>query len=108
MYGRAGKVGEVTPEMLGGLAQRSMPMCMRQLHHHMTKHHHLRYHGRVQFRLFLKGIGISMEQCMAFFQKEFCKCSSATAGCTTPRHASCLALDPPPPFTCRAEPRCAA
>lgn len=46
----------ITHEMLNGLSKRSFPLCMRNVHDQMIQHHHLKHLGRLQYRLFLKGI----------------------------------------------------
>jgi DNA primase large subunit len=46
----------ITFEMLTGLSKRSFPLCMRHLHEQMIQQHHLKHLGRLQYRLFLKGI----------------------------------------------------
>ena len=71
---RSGAIaGSVTPDTIDLIAQSSFPMCMRILHGALKRNHHLRYHGRLQFRLFLKGLGLSMEDCLSYFSREFCK-----------------------------------
>jgi len=49
----------------------NMPLCMRLLHKGMTNDHKLRHWGRLQYGLFLKGAGLSMEDALAFFQRHF-------------------------------------
>ncbi|CAF1108744.1 unnamed protein product [Adineta ricciae] len=61
----------ITFEMLNGLSKRSFPLCMRYLHDQMIQQHHLKHLGRLQYRLFLKGIGLSLDECMKFFRHEF-------------------------------------
>jgi len=56
---------------------RSMPLCMRQLHHGLKKDHKLRYYGRLQYSLFLKGAGMTLEDSMIFFEREFTKIMSS-------------------------------
>ena len=67
------KLGAVRLDDLPALAKRSFPMCARVLDTAMTKEHHLKYDSRVQYSLFLKGIGLTMDDCVAYFQREFCK-----------------------------------
>ncbi|CAF0804733.1 unnamed protein product [Didymodactylos carnosus] len=61
----------ITYDMLDTLAKKSYPLCMRHLHEQMTKQHHLKHLGRLQYRLFLKGIGLSLDECLKFFRNEF-------------------------------------
>lgn len=46
---------------------------MRQLHQSLRENHHLRHGGRMQYGLFLKGIGLSLEQALQFWRSEFIK-----------------------------------
>ena len=46
---------------------------MQQLHTSMRRDHHLRHGGRQQYGLFLKGIGLSLEEAMKFWRSEFMK-----------------------------------
>jgi len=55
------------------LAKRSMPLCMQHLHQKLKENHHLRHGGRMQYGLFLKGIGLSLEDALRFWQNEFTK-----------------------------------
>lgn len=53
--------GQVPIECIDQLSKKSFPLCMRQCHEILrTKHHH-KYFGRLQYGLFLKGIGVTME-----------------------------------------------
>ncbi len=71
------------------LSKRSMPLCMRQLHNSLKREHKLKHWGRLQYGLFLKGAGLSMEDALAFFQTEFTKVYYYT---TTAAAASALTL----------------
>ena len=46
---------------------------MRHLHETVRKEHHLRHFGRLQYGLFLKSIGLTLEQAMTFWRTEFVK-----------------------------------
>jgi DNA primase large subunit len=52
---------------------KSMPLCMSQLHAGLKREHKLKHWGRLQYGLFLKGAGMSMEESLIFFQREFSK-----------------------------------
>jgi len=44
---------------------------MRNLHTALRKSSHLKHFGRLQYTLFLKGIGLSMEDCILFWRQAF-------------------------------------
>lgn len=52
-------------------ASAHFPPCMRQLYEHATREHHLKYGGRQQLGLFLKGIGLSLEEAINWWRKIF-------------------------------------
>ncbi|RMZ79993.1 hypothetical protein DV738_g2971, partial [Chaetothyriales sp. CBS 135597] len=47
------------------------PLCMRNLHITLRKNNHLKHYGRLQYTLFLKGIGLSLEDCLVFWRQSF-------------------------------------
>jgi len=53
------------------LAKSSFPLCMQHLHSAVRLHHHLKHGGRQQYGLFLKGIGLSLEEALKFWKSEF-------------------------------------
>eukprot|EP00126_Sphaerothecum_destruens_P001703 Sdes_comp15114_c0_seq1m3920 len=72
--GGAGRVcGKISSHQLDALSATSFPLCMRNLHQHLRKTHHLKHGGRMQYGLFLKGIGISLEDALLFWKGEFSK-----------------------------------
>ncbi|XP_041358851.1 DNA primase large subunit-like [Gigantopelta aegis] len=70
---RKSVVGEVTADMLDMLCKKSYPLCMQELHQSVRSNHHLRHGGRQQYGLFLKGIGLSLDEAMKFWRTEFTK-----------------------------------
>lgn len=54
----------------------SMPLCMSELHNGLERDHKLKHWGRLQYGLFLKGAGMSMEESLVFFQRQFTKIMS--------------------------------
>lgn len=46
---------------------------MRQLHNALRDNHHLRHGGRMQYGLYLKGLGLTLEQALLFWKSEFIK-----------------------------------
>ncbi|KAH7474454.1 DNA primase large subunit [Phytophthora ramorum] len=69
------KVGQPKLEVseIDRVAQKHFPLCMKQLHRKLRENHHLKYDGRVQYRMFLKGAGFSVHECIQFFRTEFIK-----------------------------------
>ncbi|KAL7570128.1 hypothetical protein ACA910_019971 [Epithemia clementina (nom. ined.)] len=51
----------------------SMPLCMREMHNGMKKQGKLKFFGRLQYGLFLKGAGLDLDNALAFFQRHFTK-----------------------------------
>lgn len=60
-------------ESLDSLSIKSFPLCMRQLHENLRSAHHLKHGGRLQYGLFLKGIGVTLEDSLRFWRDEFTK-----------------------------------
>ncbi|CAB3251373.1 unnamed protein product [Arctia plantaginis] len=58
-------------ESLDSLSVKSFPLCMRQLHEQLRLSHHLKHGGRLQYGLFLKGIGVTLEDSLRFWREEF-------------------------------------
>jgi DNA primase large subunit len=61
----------LTFENLDSLAAKSFPMCMRHLHDSLKQYHHLRHYGRLQYVLYLKGIGLPLEENLKMWRMEF-------------------------------------
>ncbi|GAA6101469.1 DNA primase large subunit isoform X1 [Tachysurus ichikawai] len=66
-------IGKVSLEQIDPLSTKSFPLCMRQLHKALRENHHLRHGGRMQYGLFLKGIGLTLDQALQFWRSEFVK-----------------------------------
>ncbi|XP_065443979.1 DNA primase large subunit isoform X3 [Chrysemys picta bellii] len=66
-------IGKISLEHIDALSVKSFPLCMRQLHKALRDNHHLRHGGRMQYGLFLKGIGLTLEQALQFWKSEFIK-----------------------------------
>lgn len=65
--------GEICIEDLDKYAKTSYPLCMRFLHEALRTNHHLKYTGRLHYGLFLKGIGVTLQDSMKFWRDEFTK-----------------------------------
>lgn len=46
---------------------------MRKIHYTLQSEHHLRHFARLQFGLFLQGIGMSLESALDYFRQGFSK-----------------------------------
>lgn len=46
-------------------------MCMRHLYQKLRHEHKLKHGGRMQFGLYLKGLGLSLEDALDFWRQEF-------------------------------------
>ncbi|QLG74469.1 hypothetical protein HG535_0G03520 [Zygotorulaspora mrakii] len=49
----------------------NFPLCTKNLFNALKENHHLRYTGRQQLSLFLKGIGLSADEALQFWQDAF-------------------------------------
>ncbi|KAH9280923.1 DNA primase large subunit [Echinococcus granulosus] len=47
------------------------PPCMSCLHNALAANHHLRHWGRMQYGLFLKGLGLSVDEALKFWRSSF-------------------------------------
>ncbi|KAH8117327.1 DNA primase, large subunit [Phellopilus nigrolimitatus] len=62
---------EVRAEMIDELAAKHWPMCMHHLHDSLRRDRHLKHFGRLQYGLFLKVVGLSVEEAVVFWRKAF-------------------------------------
>uniref|UniRef100_A0A4P6DF33 DNA primase large subunit n=2 Tax=Rhodnius prolixus TaxID=13249 RepID=A0A4P6DF33_RHOPR len=58
---------------IDAISELSFPLCMKQLHDRLRNDHHLRHSARQQYGLFLKGIGVTLEDALKFWRSEFTK-----------------------------------
>ena len=65
--------GQVSVAQLPTFAKTSFPPCMRNIYEVFTEMHHIKHGARLQFCLFLKGLGLSIEDVRTYFRQEFCK-----------------------------------
>lgn len=62
---------KLTLEKIDEAAGNHFPLCMQRLHAGLNKEHKLKHWGRLQYTLFLKGAGLSLEDASAYFQRHF-------------------------------------
>lgn len=72
-YGEKRVGDRVGPEDIDVIAQTAMPLCMQNLHEGLRTNNHLMHDGRQQYGLYLKGVGLSLEDALVFWQKSFSK-----------------------------------
>jgi DNA primase large subunit len=70
---RGGASADVTPASVQGLSQEAFPLCMQHLQDTLRRDSKLKHWGRQQYGLYLKGIGLSMEDALVFWQMHFTK-----------------------------------
>nr|XP_029717754.1 LOW QUALITY PROTEIN: DNA primase large subunit-like [Aedes albopictus] len=68
---RVSKTGQIPIESLDQLSKKSYPLCMRYCHDTLRSKHHMKHGGRMQYGLFLKAIGVTMEDSLRFWREEF-------------------------------------
>ncbi|PWN48323.1 DNA primase large subunit [Violaceomyces palustris] len=61
----------ITADMVDSLIKRHAPMCMRNLHEQLEEKHHLRHYARLQYNLFLKELGLPIEEALIFWRRSF-------------------------------------
>lgn len=67
-------VGKITAEQVPSLSS-YFPPCMKHLQDQLQIDHHLKHQARLQYGLFLKGIGLSVEEALIFWRNSFSKIS---------------------------------
>lgn len=70
-YSQPREFAEISLKDIDQLAKSSFPLCMRHLFEKLREDHHLKHGGRMQFGLFLKGVGLKLDDALAFWKAEF-------------------------------------
>ncbi|KAI9155209.1 putative DNA primase large subunit [Paramyrothecium foliicola] len=68
---------QITAASIDNLSQH-FPACMSHLHRSLRRDAHLKHYGRLQYSLFLKGIGLNLEECLVFWRTAFHKITDDT------------------------------
>ncbi|KAH8756678.1 eukaryotic and archaeal DNA primase, large subunit-domain-containing protein [Diaporthe sp. PMI_573] len=63
---------EISARNIDKLSQH-FPACMSHLHRSLRRDAHLKHFGRLQYTLFLKGLGLNLEECLVFWRQSFRK-----------------------------------
>jgi DNA primase large subunit len=78
MSGTAAPMGaEISARNIDNLSQH-FPACMSHLHRSLRRDAHLKHFGRLQYTLFLKGMGLNLEECLVFWRSSFHKVTDDT------------------------------
>lgn len=70
-YSQPKEFAEVSIKDIDQVAKSSFPLCMRHLFEKLREDHHLKHGGRMQLGLFLKGVGLKLDDALAFWKAEF-------------------------------------
>ncbi|KAI9571242.1 DNA primase, large subunit [Boletus coccyginus] len=62
---------EIRADMVDDLARKHFPMCMRNLQECLVRDRHLKHFGRLQYGLFLKVLGLSIDEAVTFWRRSF-------------------------------------
>ncbi|KAK5646780.1 hypothetical protein RI129_005244 [Pyrocoelia pectoralis] len=63
----------VKGEFLDYYSKKQFPLCMRHIHQIFRSTHHMKHGCRLQYGLFLKGLGLTLEECLKVWRDEFTK-----------------------------------
>ncbi|GFP99472.1 probable DNA primase large subunit [Phtheirospermum japonicum] len=70
-YSQPKEHAEISLKDIDQVAKSSFPLCMRHLFDKLREDHHLKHGGRMQLGLFLKGVGLKLDDALAFWKAEF-------------------------------------
>ncbi|KAG8639957.1 probable DNA primase large subunit [Manihot esculenta] len=70
-YSQPNEFAEISVKDIDLVAKSSFPLCMRHLFEKLREDHHLKHGGRMQLGLFLKGVGLKLDDALAFWKAEF-------------------------------------
>jgi DNA primase large subunit len=62
---------EINLSNIDAISKVHFPPCMKRLYLNLKSNHHLKYNGRLQFGLFLKALGLPLEESLQFWRKMF-------------------------------------
>lgn len=71
-FGSSMQDGEINYQSVySGEISSNYPLCTKNLFHGLQQNHHLRHNGRQQLSLFLKGIGLNIDEALRFWSEAF-------------------------------------
>ncbi|XP_012216390.1 uncharacterized protein [Linepithema humile] len=73
--------GKITIDNIDTEVQK-FPLCMQHLHSILKDRHRLSHYARLYYSLFLKEIGMKLEDSIAFWRQEYCKPHTCTSICS--------------------------
>ena len=66
-----GEAITLTADMVVPLVREHAPLCMRHLQETLSAKHHLLHQSRLQYNLFLKELGLPVEEALVFWRRSF-------------------------------------
>jgi len=78
LFGGEREQGTLDPTLIPKLVVESFPPCMAELYRHLKHDSHLRYEGRRLLGLFLKGIGLGLNDAITFWREAFSRKTPST------------------------------
>ncbi|KFK41135.1 hypothetical protein AALP_AA2G090500 [Arabis alpina] len=72
-YSQSNEYADISLKDIDQVSKSSFPLCMRHLFEKLREDHHLKHGGRMQLGLFLKGVGLKLDDALAFWRAEFTK-----------------------------------
>ncbi|KAL1207595.1 putative DNA primase large subunit [Cardamine amara subsp. amara] len=72
-YSQSNEYADISLKDIDQVSKSSFPLCMRHLFEKLREDHHLKHGGRMQLGLFLKGVGLKLDDALAFWREEFTK-----------------------------------
>jgi DNA primase large subunit len=72
-YDRKERFDNLTADSVSHFAINYFPLCMLEIHDALKKNHSLKHWGRLQFGMFLKGVGLDVKETIRLFTNELKK-----------------------------------
>lgn len=62
---------QVTADMIDAFARKHFPACQLNLWMKLKQHKHLKHQARLQFGLFLKGLGLALDEALVYWRRAY-------------------------------------